>query len=187
MQENGFNACPFYKKEFDPFKEIALVPTSAITGEGIPDLLACITNVAQLYLGDKLMKKKKFKASVMECNKIEGLGATIDIILVTGKLKIGDKICVLGFDGPSIVTVKGLYVPEELKELKLQDQYQLLSEAEGSIGVKVTGENLENAVAGSAIYKVKNEDDERKGIKNLKIQLENIKKNIKHQKFGVCV
>lgn len=96
-----------------------MVPTSAITGEGIPDLLACITNMAQLHLTKKLQKKNKFRASVMECNKIEGLGATIDIILVTGKLKIGDKICVLGFDGPSITQIKGLYVPEELKELKL--------------------------------------------------------------------
>lgn len=180
MQENSFNACPFYKKEFDPFKEIALVPTSAITGEGIPDLLACITNISQLYLGEKLAKKKKFKASIMECNKIEGLGATIDIILVTGKLKIGDRISVLGFDGPNIVTVKGLYIPDELRELKLQDQYQLLHSCEGSIGVKITGENLQNAVAGSVVYKIKNENDERKAIKNLKLQLENIKKNIKH-------
>lgn len=70
-------------------------------------------------MGNKLKKKDDFYASILECNKIEGLGATIDIILVTGNLKIGDKICILTFDGPKVVFVKGLYVPEELKELKL--------------------------------------------------------------------
>ena len=119
MQEEGFNSEPFYKKDINIFKEINLVPTSAITGEGIPDLLGCITNVSQLFLGDKLKKKRKFKASILECNKIEGLGATIDIILVNGKLKIDDKICCLSFKGPITTKVKGLYIPEELKELKL--------------------------------------------------------------------
>ena len=54
----------------------------------------------------------------MECNKIDGLGFTIDIILVSGKIKINDQICVLGFKGPIMTRVKGLYIPEELKELK---------------------------------------------------------------------
>jgi len=47
------------------------------------------------------------------------MGATIDIILVSGTMEIGDKICVLGFDGPIITQIKGLYIPKELKELKL--------------------------------------------------------------------
>lgn len=73
-----------------------------------------------MYLGDKLRKKpNKFKASILECNKIEGLGATIDIILVNGRLKIDDLICIMSFKGPITTKVKGLYVPEELKELKL--------------------------------------------------------------------
>lgn len=83
--------------------------------------MACITNIAQLYLANKIKQGEKFKASVLECNKIEGMGATIDIILVSGKLKIGDKICVLGFEGPIITIIKGLYIPQELKELKLKD------------------------------------------------------------------
>ncbi len=119
-----------------------MVPTSARTGEGIPDLLACITNIAQLYLRNKIKEGEDFKASVLECNKIEGMGATIDIILVSGTLKIGDNICVLGFEGPIITTIKGLYIPQELKELKLMDQYIMLKEVKGAIGVKITADNL---------------------------------------------
>ena len=70
------------------------------------------------------------------------MGATIDIILVSGTLKIGDNICVLGFEGPIITTIKGLYIPQELKELKLMDQYIMLKEVKGAIGVKITADNL---------------------------------------------
>lgn len=35
----------------------------------------------------------------MEVKKIEGMGTTIDIILVNGVLKIDDKIILSGFDG----------------------------------------------------------------------------------------
>ena len=54
MQSHGFNSAPFYRKNFNPMEEVALVPTSAITGEGIPDLLACITNIAQIAIPKKL-------------------------------------------------------------------------------------------------------------------------------------
>ena len=46
MMEEGYNSEAFYSKDIEILEEISLVPTSAITGEGIPDLLGCITNVA---------------------------------------------------------------------------------------------------------------------------------------------
>jgi translation initiation factor 5B len=97
--QNSINSELFYKKDINFDQDVCLVPTSAWTGEGIPDLLATMTKVAMYHLKKKLKVKQKFRAAVLECNKQEGLGATIDIVLVNGTLQIGDKIAFLGFDG----------------------------------------------------------------------------------------
>lgn len=68
-----------------------IIPTSAITGEGIPDLLAVIANYSQKFLEDRIKRKTdEFKATVMEVKKTEGHGSTIDLMLVSGELKEGD-------------------------------------------------------------------------------------------------
>ena len=41
--------------------------------------------------------KEYFTCNVLEVKKIDGLGTTIDVILVDGSLKEGDKIVLLGF------------------------------------------------------------------------------------------
>merc|ERR1712137_655802 len=44
--ERGFNAVPYYKNK-DFRKNLSIVPTSAVTGEGIPDLLMLLVQLTQ--------------------------------------------------------------------------------------------------------------------------------------------
>ena len=77
-------------------KTISLVPTSAITGEGIPDLLFLLCQLTQNLLNDRLLYSGGLQCTVLEVKQVEGLGMTIDVILVNGTLKEGDVIVVCG-------------------------------------------------------------------------------------------
>ncbi|MFO0131261.1 MAG: hypothetical protein ACK52J_01425 [bacterium] len=46
--------------------------------------------------------------------KIEGLGTTIDVLLVNGTLKEGDKICLLGFKGIIKTSIRALLTTHPL-------------------------------------------------------------------------
>lgn len=55
--------------------------------------------------------------------KIEGLGTTIDVILVDGVLHEGDKICLLGFGGVIKTTIRALLTPHPMKEMRVKNEY----------------------------------------------------------------
>lgn len=69
------------------------MPTSAITGEGLPDLMTYLTQMCQVRLPKQLTEKNdEFDCTVLEVKVIDGLGTTIDVVLVNGLLKVQDTI-----------------------------------------------------------------------------------------------
>jgi len=63
----------------------------------------------QEQLTENILKnEEEFKATCMEVKKIEGLGSTIDVVLVNGTLAEGDKIVTAGFKGPITATIRAL-------------------------------------------------------------------------------
>ena len=86
FKEQGLNAALYYEND-DPKNVISLVPTSAVSGEGIPDLLALLVRLSQQYMQKRLTITDDVKATVLEKKVIEGLGTTLDVILVDGKLR----------------------------------------------------------------------------------------------------
>jgi len=91
---------------------VSIVPTSAITGEGVPDILGYIIKYCQSTIEKRIIKSNDFKATCLEVKKIEGLGSTIDIILVNGTLSEGDKIVTAGFHGAITTTIRALLTPQ---------------------------------------------------------------------------
>jgi translation initiation factor 5B len=72
----------------DPKTYFPIVPTSGITGEGIPDLLGVIIKYTSYYMKHKMIvKEDEFNCTIMEVKEIEGLGVTIDCVLVDGVLR----------------------------------------------------------------------------------------------------
>ncbi len=72
---------------------------------------------------NKITIKSSFNCTILEVTKIEGLGTTIDVILVNGVLREGDTICLLGFEGPIVTTIRALLTPHPMKEMRVKNEY----------------------------------------------------------------
>jgi hypothetical protein len=47
-----------------------------------------------------------------QVKNMEGLGTTVDCVLVNGKLREGDRIVVCGLSGPIVTRIKALKTPQ---------------------------------------------------------------------------
>jgi translation initiation factor 5B len=117
--EQGLNSVLYYdNKNFA--RNVSLVPTSAITGEGVPDMIMLLVNLTQQRMSDRLMYLSELECTVLEVKVIEGLGTTIDVVLSNGILHEGDKIVVCGLNGPIVTQVRALLTPQPLRELRIK-------------------------------------------------------------------
>ncbi|XP_071871303.1 eukaryotic translation initiation factor 5B isoform X1 [Bombus fervidus] len=145
--EQGLNAALFYENP-DPRSYVSLVPTSAITGEGMGNLLSLIVDACQGPLAKRLMYSEELQATVLEVKALPGLGTTIDCILVNGILKEGETMIVAGTDGPIVTQIRSLLMPQPLKELRVKNAYIEHREVKAAQGVKIAAKDLEKAIAG---------------------------------------
>ena len=159
LAEQSINAALFYENP-DPRTYISLVPTSAHTGDGMGNLINLITHFTQTLMAKRIhYQLDSLDATVLEVKAIPGLGTTIDVVLVNGKLREGDKIVLAGHDGPIITQIRALLVPQPLKELRVKSPYEELRVVYGSVGVKIAAHDLEKAVAGLNLYVTQNETE----------------------------
>ncbi|KAL2061713.1 hypothetical protein VTL71DRAFT_7091 [Oculimacula yallundae] len=157
--EQGFNSELFYENK-SMAKFVSLVPTSAHTGEGIPDMLKLILQLTQERMVGALMYLSEVQATVLEVKAIEGFGMTIDVILSNGILREGDRIVLCGVEGAITTNIRALLTPAPLKELRLKSQYVHNKEVKAALGVKISAPGLEGAIAGSRLMVVGPDDDE---------------------------
>ncbi|KAJ8071333.1 hypothetical protein OCU04_001665 [Sclerotinia nivalis] len=157
--EQSFNAEVFYENK-SMAKNVSLVPTSAHTGEGIPDMLKLILQLTQERMVGSLMYLSEVQCTVLEVKAIEGFGMTIDVILSNGILREGDRIVLCGVDGAITTNIRALLTPAEMKELRLKSQYVHNKEVKAALGVKISAPGLEGAIAGSRLMVVGPDDDE---------------------------
>lgn len=159
LNEQSLNAALFYENP-DVRSYVSLVPTSAVSGDGMGNLINLISHYSQTMLHKKLVfLPDKLEATVLEVKALPGLGTTIDVVLVNGRLNEGDKIVLAGHDGPIATQIRSLLVPQPLRELRVKSPYQELKSIKGSIGVKICGHDLDKAVAGLELYVAKNEPE----------------------------
>lgn len=156
--EQGLNAALFYENP-DPTDYISLCPTSAITGEGMGNLLYLIVELCQSMLAKRLMYSEELLATVLEVKAIPGLGTTIDAILINGKLKEGDTMCLAGTDGPIVTQIRSLLMPQPMKELRVKNAYIEYKEILAAQGVKIAAKELEKAIAGLNLYVAQKPDE----------------------------
>ncbi|CAA0338552.1 Translation initiation factor IF- 2 domain 3 [Arabidopsis thaliana x Arabidopsis arenosa] len=158
FQEQGLNTELYYKNK-DMGDTFSIVPTSAISGEGVPDLLLWLVQWAQKTMVEKLTYVDEVQCTVLEVKVIEGHGTTIDVVLVNGELHEGDQIVVCGLQGPIVTTIRALLTPHPMKELRVKGTYLHYKEIKAAQGIKITAQGLEHAIAGTALHVVGPDDD----------------------------
>jgi translation initiation factor 5B len=184
--EQGLNAAPYYENK-DLGRTVSLVPTSAITGEGIPDMLMLVTKLTQERMSGSLMYLSETECTVLEVKVIEGLGTTIDVVLTNGFLREGDRIVVCGLNGAIVTQIRALLTPQPLKEMRVKGSYVHHKEVKASLGIKIVAPDLEKAIAGSRLLLVTEDDDEEELKKEIMSDLTSLLNSVDRSGKGVWV
>ncbi len=161
ISEHGFDS-----ERFDRItnfgKQIAIIPLSAKTKEGIGELLMLISGLSQKYMEEslKIEVNGPGKASVMEIKEEKGMGTTADIILYDGIIKRGDEVIFLTKNGSKTAKIRGLFEPN-LSLIK-DEKYKSAEKIVAAAGLKILANGLEECIAGSPLNVVSNlEEDKR--------------------------
>jgi translation initiation factor 5B len=172
----GFPSEAFWRVR-DFTKEIAIVPVSARTGVGIPELLAVLVGLTQQYLAKRLERHaESTRGIVLEINEEPGLGPSANVILLDGTLRQGDSIIVAKRDNAVLTRIKALLLPKPLDEMRdPRDKFKPVSEVIAAAGLKITSPDLEGVLAGSPLYVVSKDD--KAEVERLKSLVEGEVKN----------
>ncbi len=186
LNEAGFSSDRYYRiRDFQ--KNVGVIPISAKTGEGIPDLLMILIGLAQRFLERdlRLHAKGPGMGTVLEVKEERGLGKTLDVILYDGELKTGDTIIVGSYGEPIVTRVRALLKPRPLAEIRVEEKFQQVDKIVAAAGIKVVAHSLEGALAGSPMRVVEDDTPVEKISNDIKSELDDVK--IKTDEIGVTL
>jgi len=154
----GYQSEAFYRVQ-DFAKEISIVPVSARTGVGIPELLAVLVGLTQQYLKKKLeQEEKETRGIILEVNDEVGLGPTANMILIDGSLKKDDNIIVAKRDSVVVTKPKAMLLPKALDEMRdPRDKFKPIDEVQAAAGIKIASPDLDGVLPGSSVYATNDE------------------------------
>jgi len=190
LSELGF-ASERFDRISDFQRNIAIVPVSSHTGEGIADLLMILIGLAQRFLKQDLAFQADAPArgTVLEVKEERGLGMTLDVILYDGTLAVGDEIMLATADGVVATKVRSLLSPRPLREIRVEDRFDRVKSVIAAAGIKVAAPNLEAVVAGSPLVTVRSDRDQvasgiRQEMEDIKVVLSEKGISIKADTIG---
>ncbi len=149
----GFQSEAFYRvKDFS--KEVAIVPVSARTGVGIPELLTVLVGLTQQYMQKRLAQEEKpSRGIILEVNDEIGLGTTANMILIDGQIKKGDSVIVAKRDSVIVTKPKAMLLPKPLDEMRdPRDKFKPVDVVQAAAGIKIASPDLEDVLPGSTVY-----------------------------------
>jgi len=147
-------AMGFSSERFDRVEnftsQVAIVPVSAKTGEGLPELLSLVIGLVQRYLKEGLhcTIEGNAKGSVLEVKDEPGLGSTVEAVVYDGTLKKGDLLVVAGIEKPIVTRVRAIF--EKKAPLKKEKKYELVQveEAVAATSVGIICSETDGILAG---------------------------------------
>ncbi len=168
----GFQSDAYYRvKDFK--QQVSIVPVSARTGVGIPELLAILVGLAQQFLKGKLQvideEGHSARGIIIEMQEEVGIGETANVILTEGKLRVGDSIVLVRRTGAFKSKVKALFLPKPLDEMRdPRDKFTSVDDIYAAAGVKLVSPDLDGVVAGTSVASFRSDSN----YQSLKVELE---------------
>jgi translation initiation factor 5B len=156
LSENGFSADMYWRvRDFQA--NVGVVPVSAMTGEGVPDLLAVLMGLSQRYMKEEMAidVTGPGAGTVLEVKEERGFGTTLDVVLYDGSIRTDDAIVVGGLDEPIVTDVRALLQPRPLAEIRTEKQFEKVEEVGAAAGVKIAAPDLDDAIAGAPVRVVR--------------------------------
>jgi translation initiation factor 5B len=177
LHSHGINAETFSKIS-DFTKNIAIVPCSAQTGEGIPEILAMLTALSQKFLKERIEIKKLGKGVALEVKK-DKASNFLECILYDGELSNTDEIAIASFDDPIITKVRNIQEAQPLnKGFKTQTKVQ------AATGIKLQITSKEEILPGMPFQVITKDNTIEKITKEFE---EEISEEIQTDKIGILV
>ncbi|MGD2142111.1 MAG: translation initiation factor IF-2, partial [Candidatus Bathyarchaeota archaeon] len=158
-------------------KNIAIVPVSAKTGEGIGELLAVLIGLTQQYMTDKLeVSAGPALGTVLEVKEDIGLGTTINAIIYDGVLKSEDTIVIGGKEGPISTSIRAILMPQPLDEIRdPRKKFNTIMEAPAASGIKIAAPDLDDAVPGAPLVAVGERKTLEQALSEVSSELERLR------------
>jgi translation initiation factor 5B len=186
FEELGFQV-DRYDRIRDFARTVAIIPTSAKTGEGIPDLLLVLAGLSQRYMLKRLyVEETTAKGVVLECREVLGLGNVVDVIIYDGVLRKDDTIVLSGLKGPIVTKVRSILMPKPMDEMRdPEDKFKSVDEVIAAAGVRIVAQGLDDAVAGSSLFSARDQAEIEEAIRKVTEELSKIR--ITTDTIGVIV
>lgn len=185
--EMGFESERFDRLE-NFTKQLAIIPCSAKSGEGLPELLSILSGLAQKFLEKRLEFEEDLpgKGTILEVKEEEGLGKTLDIIIYDGSISKGDTIVIGTIKNPIVTKVRALLQPLPLSEMRdKKAKFLPVEKAVAATGVKISAPDIEDAVSGMPVRVARSEKDIEKIKEEIKEEVDSIL--IETEKDGIII
>jgi len=186
LSREGFSSDRF-DRITDFTKNVAIVPVSAKTGEGVGELLAVLIGLTQQYLETKLQTTDgPAQGTVLEVRDEVGLGTTLNAIIYDGILRVDDTIVIGGKEGAIVTKVRAILVPQPLEEIRdSKKKFNNIPEAHAAAGIKIAAPDIDNAIPGSPLIAIGEDITLDEAIHEVTSEMERLK--IQTDQTGIMV
>ncbi len=150
LYREGFSA-DRYDRISDFTRNVAIVPLSAKTGYGVPDLLMVLAGLAQTFLELQLRNEDETaEGTILEVREEKGMGEVSDAILYSGIIKRGETVLTGTVNGIKALKVKGIFKPKPLDEIRdPRDRFLPVSEVRAASGIRILFQGEGGVIPGS--------------------------------------
>ena len=156
LSDADFSADMYWRVQ-DFQANVGVVPLSAETGEGVPDLLTVLMGLSQRYMKSEMAidATGPGAGTVLEVTDTQGFGTTVDIVIYDGTVRADDTIVVGGTNSTIVTDVRALLQPKPLAEIRTEEAFEQVDEVVAADGIKVAAPDLDGAIAGAPVRVVR--------------------------------